>query len=175
MATTTTKLQTDPLPVRQVFAVKRRARELGVTPQKYLQRLIEDDLAVSAKARSTSLDQLAAPFRQALAGVSEEELDRRVKAARAGHAPRVSISGRVVVGGSEISVADEGIGVLPEDRERIFEMFSQSRDDDGADGHGMGLAICRSIVEHHGGRIWVEAGPGPGSRFTFFLPGASAR
>jgi hypothetical protein len=83
MAATTIKLQTGELPRRQVSAVKRRARGLGLTPQEYLQRLIEDDLAVSAKARSTSLAELAAPFREALAGVSGRELDRRVKAARA--------------------------------------------------------------------------------------------
>ena len=84
----TTKLQTGELPLRQVSAVKRRAQDLGLTPQKYLQHLIEDDLAVSAKARSTSLAQLAAPFRKAWAGVSEDELDRRVKAARAARAGR---------------------------------------------------------------------------------------
>jgi hypothetical protein len=82
--TTTTKLQTVKLPMRHASAVKRRAHDLGLTPEKYLKQLIEDDLAVSAKARTTSLDELAAPLRDALAGVSEEELDRRVKAARAG-------------------------------------------------------------------------------------------
>jgi predicted DNA binding CopG/RHH family protein len=81
---TTTKSQIVKLPQRQASAIKRRAQDLGLTPQKYLQQLIEDDLAVSDKARSTALDELAAPFREALAGVSEEELDRRVKAARAG-------------------------------------------------------------------------------------------
>src|SRR6185436_5807476 len=84
----TTKLQTGELPNRQMSALKRRAQDLGLTPQKYLQHLIEDDLAVSAKARSTSLAELAAPFRKALGGVSEQELDRRVKAARAGRGAR---------------------------------------------------------------------------------------
>lgn len=81
MATTT--LHTGKLPAGQLSAAKRRAQDLGLTPAEYLQQLIEDDLAVSAKAKSTSLEELAAPFREALAGVSEEELDRRVKAARA--------------------------------------------------------------------------------------------
>jgi hypothetical protein len=80
MATTT--LHTGRLPARQLSAIKRRAQALGLTAAKYLQQLIEEDLAVSAKAKSTSLEELAAPFREALAGVSEEELDRRVKAAR---------------------------------------------------------------------------------------------
>ncbi|HEY8748128.1 MAG TPA: hypothetical protein VIM11_09145 [Tepidisphaeraceae bacterium] len=80
---TTTNLQTGKLPIRKVSAVRRRAQELGMTPSAYLRHLIEDDLAVSNKARATSLDELAGPFREALAGVSGEELDRRVKAARA--------------------------------------------------------------------------------------------
>ena len=81
MAATT--LHTGKLPAGQLSAAKRRAQDLGLTPAKYLQQLIEDDLAISAKAKSTSLEELAAPFRDALAGVSAEELDRRVKAARA--------------------------------------------------------------------------------------------
>lgn len=79
----TTTLHTGKLPAGRVSAAKRRAQELGLTLAEYLKQLIEDDLTVSAKAKSTSLDELAAPFRQALAGVSGEELDRRVKAARA--------------------------------------------------------------------------------------------
>jgi hypothetical protein len=81
MATAT--LRTGKLPAARLSAVKRRARDLGLTPAEYLQQLIKDDLAVSAKAKTTSLDELAAPFREALAGVSEAELDRRVLAARA--------------------------------------------------------------------------------------------
>jgi hypothetical protein len=84
MAATTTILQTGKLPIRRILAVRRRAQDLGLTPEQYLRQLIEDDLAVSATVRITPLDELAAPFREALAGVSGDELDRRVKAAR-GH------------------------------------------------------------------------------------------
>ena len=79
----TSVLQTGKLSSRRVSAAKRRAHDLGLTPEEYLQKLIDDDLAINSKAKSTSLDELAAPFRKVLAGVSEEELDRRVKAARA--------------------------------------------------------------------------------------------
>jgi PAS domain S-box-containing protein len=93
-----------------------------------------------------------------------------LKAARSGQPLRISLSSRTVDGGVEISVTDNGIGVPAGDRERIFEMFSRSGHDDGGRGHGIGLAICRSIVERHGGRIWVEDEAGAGSRFVFFLP-----
>ena len=81
---TTMSLHTGKLPARTASAVRRRAQELGLTPREYLRQLIDEDLAVSEKARVTSLDELAAPFREALAGLSGGELDRRVKAARTG-------------------------------------------------------------------------------------------
>ena len=92
-----------------------------------------------------------------------------LKAARPSEPLRILVSSRTVDDGVEISVTDNGIGVPAEDRERIFEMFSRSERDD-AHGHGIGLAICRAIVDRHGGRIWVEDADGPGSRFAFFLP-----
>lgn len=87
----TFKLQTGKLTPRRLAAVKRRAHDLGLTPEKYLQKLVEDDLAISFKARRTSFEELAAPFREALSGVSETELDHRVKAARAAPSKNNSI------------------------------------------------------------------------------------
>ena len=73
---------------------------------------------------------------------------------------------------SSISVADTGPGIAASDRERIFEEFQQARDSNGErpEGTGLGLALSRSLVELHGGRIWVESEPGEGSTFTFTLP-----
>lgn len=87
----TSVLNTRKLSSRRVSAAKRRAHDLGLTPEEYLQKLIKDDLAISAKAKTTSFHELAAPFREALAGVGETELDRRVKAARAARRKRNSI------------------------------------------------------------------------------------
>jgi PAS domain S-box-containing protein len=73
------------------------------------------------------------------------------------------------------SVEDKGRGVAPEKLERIFERFQQGDASDSRDlgGTGLGLALCRSIIEQHGGRIWAESAPGQGSRFLFTLPAAS--
>jgi two-component system, LuxR family, sensor kinase FixL len=60
------------------------------------------------------------------------------------------------------------VGVDPADAGRIFGMFARSGA--GADGMGIGLAVCRRVVEAHGGRIWVEPAPGGGSAFRFTLP-----
>jgi two-component system sensor histidine kinase KdpD len=74
-----------------------------------------------------------------------------------------------------ISVIDEGIGIPQEYQERVFERFFQvdSASTRRVGGSGLGLAISRSIVEAHGGRIWVQSEPGNGSTFIFTLPVAA--
>ena len=75
-----------------------------------------------------------------------------------------------------VSVTDNGPGIRPEYQSLIFEKFQQASDDtltDKPQGTGLGLPICREIVEYFGGRIWVESRPGKGSTFSFTVPYAS--
>jgi signal transduction histidine kinase len=67
-----------------------------------------------------------------------------------------------------VTVRDNGVGVDPDESTRIFGMFSRA--DSEANGVGIGLAVCRRVVEAHGGRIWVERPEGGGSAFRFTLP-----
>jgi signal transduction histidine kinase/DNA-binding response OmpR family regulator/ligand-binding sensor domain-containing protein len=71
-----------------------------------------------------------------------------------------------------VSVTDQGIGIAPADQSMVFEKFKQVGDTltDKPKGTGLGLPICKEIVEHHGGRIWVESASGHGSTFSFTLP-----
>ena len=70
-----------------------------------------------------------------------------------------------------LSVQDAGIGLKPGEMERLFETFYTTK----AHGMGMGLAISRSIIEAHGGRLWAEPNQGPGATFSFTLPAAPKR
>ena len=67
----------------------------------------------------------------------------------------------------EVAVGDQGPGIALPDREQVFEPFSRG---EGSTSSGIGLAICKAIVEAHGGRIDVEAANGGGAQFVFTLP-----
>jgi signal transduction histidine kinase len=85
---------------------------------------------------------------------------------------RVDVRATLAEGVAEISVADTGVGIAPEDHEAVFEEFRQVGTDYARkhEGTGLGLALARKFVELHGGRIWVKSQVGQGSTFTFTIP-----
>jgi len=84
--------------------------------------------------------------------------------------PRVEVTASTNGAGWDLAVSDRGIGIPPEDRERIFGMFERLNPESDVPGSGVGLAICKRIAERHDGSIRVESEPGAGSTFIVHIP-----
>lgn len=83
--------------------------------------------------------------------------------------PRIHVSARREDRQWEFAVRDNGIGIKPQHTGQVFELFRRLHSRDEYSGTGVGLAICKRIVERHGGRMWVESAPGQGTTFFFTL------
>jgi signal transduction histidine kinase/integral membrane sensor domain MASE1 len=113
----------------------------------------------------------AAQVRQLL----DNLVSNAVKYVVPGEVANVTVTGRPVGDFVEVTVADEGIGIPPSQRDEIFEVFQRAHAAQDYDGHGIGLSVCKRIVERHGGRIYARPPLGErGARIVFSLPAVAA-
>lgn len=89
---------------------------------------------------------------------------------RGNEPPRIQISAQERDGEFVFAVKDNGIGIEPQHADRVFVIFQRLHSREEYPGTGIGLAVCRRIVERHGGKIWFDSAPGTGTTFFFSLP-----
>jgi len=135
-------------------------------------QLAEAKAEVVAVTTGTGKLPLVAGDRSQLVGLLAELIDNAVRF-RGSEPPVVTVSAEALSGGVRVTVADNGPGVAETDLPRLFTAFARPVPEAAANngrGAGLGLALCRRIVERHGGMIWAERGAGGGLAVHFELP-----
>jgi len=151
----------------------RQARPLGEVD---LSRVVEEvcaDLETTIHAADATIDAGPMPSVRGdanlIRGLFENLLDNAVKC-RAEQPPEIRIWSERKGNAWLCAVSDNGVGVSEEDSEDVFLMFHRGGAEPDYPGIGIGLAMCRKIVQYHGGTIWVDSEPGHGSTFFFTFP-----
>jgi two-component system, sensor histidine kinase and response regulator len=165
----------DLLDVARIEAGRLELNRERVDMRALVGRTVDVNRVIAAKKNITvDIEQQAIPALLVDASKLEQVLNNLIGNAIKFSPPGTSVPVRVAPAeaGVSIAVRDQGPGVAPEEVEQIFKPFSQAsaRSTAGEKGAGLGLAIARSIVHGHGGRIRVSAAPGGGAVFTVHLP-----
>jgi signal transduction histidine kinase len=128
-------------------------------------------LSIKEKNATVTFERLPAVYGDAgqLTQVFQNLIDNALKF-HGDEPPEVHVSASIQKGECTCSIRDNGIGIAPEYQSRLFLLFQRLHTRQEYPGTGIGLAICKRIVERHGGKIWIESMPGEGSTFYFQIP-----
>jgi PAS domain S-box-containing protein len=153
--------------------VATRAKEPEPTDCEFLFNQVMSDLEIFIKENKATVSHDSLPEVMAdntqLAQVLQNLITNGIKF-HSKEPPKIHFSAKKKTNEWVFSVHDNGIGIDPQYSEKIFEVFKRLHKKEEYPGTGIGLAICKKIVERHGGRIWVESELGKGSTFYFTLP-----
>ncbi len=164
--------------INDLLAFSRVSSRIGARTEVNLDELLESALAnLQVSIRETGAKITHEPLPRLLADGAQvlqlfQNLVGNAIKFRGQQPPEVHLSAHQEKDAWLFAVKDNGIGIEPQYFERIFHIFQRLHTRSLYPGTGIGLAICKKIVEHHGGRIWVESQPGRGSTFYFTLPGS---
>ena len=153
--------------------VQTRARPLGPVDCAKVFRDVNDNLRLAiAEADATvtcdALPEIVADSVQ-IAQLFQNLIDNAIKFRGTGTV-RIHVGAMRRRGAWEFTVSDNGMGIEPQFFDRIFGIFQRLQTKEQLPGTGIGLAVCKKIVERHGGKIWIESEPGRGSTFFFTIP-----
>ena len=153
--------------------IAQSAKTVGVVDLGAVVGEIVEDLAGAIHATGGTVEALELPVVRGdaprLRQLLQNLIANALKFRRDDAAPAVRIAAREVTNGWEVCVADNGVGIEHADHDRIFRLFERVKRQGAPEVEGIGLALCRRIVDQHGGQIWVDSEPGCGATFHFTL------
>jgi light-regulated signal transduction histidine kinase (bacteriophytochrome) len=141
----------------------------GAAVQEALTLLANTIAETGAVVQAVDLPTVTADHTQ-LVQLFQNLIGNAIKYVPSDRTPRVEVAWRKQDGNILLWIKDNGIGIAPENHDRAFKVFQRLVTNEQYDGTGIGLAICKKIVEHHGGKIWIESDVGVGSTFFVTLP-----
>lgn len=151
-----------------------KASEAGTVDCNRVLKDVLDDLREGIKGKNARVMVKSLPviegYRVELYALFQNLISNAIKFTRAGYQPQVDVSCEKQINTWLFKVSDNGIGIAPEDAEKVFLIFRRLNNREDYEGNGIGLANCKKIVELHGGKIWVEANTTGGSTFCFTIP-----